>query len=163
MDDWQGFDETAYGWHSPDKAVAELERAYDSLVTLFGVVMPRPRIVVASKPDFVAWFASPRLLWAGDVEIGFSVESLCRGTVTVVATLVHEAAHYCNWLSRLCDCSRDQYHNDLFLARAESVGLTCDYSDRYGWATTQPGPELTARIEDLQIDPDVFRLYRRIK
>jgi hypothetical protein len=145
-------------------AIAELERIYERSVPLFrGVEMPRPVITIQSRGRIacLAWFIANR--WQdGETplcEINLAAETLARPTLEIGGSIVHEMAHYANWIKQIKDCTGNQYHNKHFRERAEAAGLICEKSNK-GWATTRVGDELAARLRDMSIDADAFRLYR---
>lgn len=57
-----------------------------------------------------------------------------------MATLLHEAAHAINFVRGVADCSRSQYHNKMFAAQAERLGLEANRVDHYGFASTRLRP-----------------------
>jgi predicted SprT family Zn-dependent metalloprotease len=145
-------------------AIAELERVYERCAGLFrGVEMPRPVITVQSRGRIacLAWFAADR--WKdGDAsvcEINLAAETLARPTLEIGGSMVHEMAHYANWIRKVRDTTGNQYHNKHFRAAAESVGLICEKSNK-GWATTTVGETLAGHLRGLSIDADAFRLFR---
>jgi hypothetical protein len=145
-------------------AIEELERVYERCAGLFrGVEMPRPVITVQSRGRVacLAWFAAER--WKdGDTsvcEINLAAETLARPTLEIGGSMVHEMAHYANWIDKIKDTTGNQYHNKHFRSRAETVGLICEKSNK-GWATTRVGDELASHLRGLSIDADAFRLFR---
>ena len=61
----------------------------------------------------------------------------------VLATLLHRAVHLANAFQWNQDCTSWSYHTLSFARLAEAVGfVTPRPHRRYGWAATQPGPEL---------------------
>lgn len=70
-------------------------------------------------------------------EILMSSESLARGAVATLTTLIHEAAHAANHATGTKDTSRQgRYHNKDFRDRAEAFGLTTESHDTIGFITT---------------------------
>ncbi|MFF3775614.1 hypothetical protein [Streptomyces sp. NPDC002232] len=73
-------------------------------------------------------------------EVFVTAESLLRGAVSTMETLVHEAAHGVNVVRKIDDCSISQYHNKAFKAVALELGMvytkTVDEKDKkkYGFA-----------------------------
>jgi hypothetical protein len=150
--------------NSVKDAITELERIYAALIPLFDKDMPQPVITIQSKgrKRCVAWFAGKK--WQNNEiepigEINFCAESLSRPDLDIGATMAHEMSHYANWLDDIKDCTVNQYHNENFKLRAESVGLICEKT-RSGWATTKAGADLMDRIYTLKINTDAFGLYR---
>ena len=87
-------------------------------------------------------------------EILLSGESLKRGPVATIGTLIHELAHaYCheNEIKDTSDSGR--WHNKKFKAVAEDMGLAIERADRIGFSvTTVPEPtqeKYKQAIEDL--------------
>ncbi|MFF2572670.1 hypothetical protein [Streptomyces sp. NPDC058084] len=73
-------------------------------------------------------------------EVFVTAESLLRGAVEAMETLVHEATHGVNVVRKVDDCSVSQYHNKNFKAVAMELGMvytkTVDPRDKkkYGFA-----------------------------
>ena len=64
-------------------------------------------------------------------------EGLVAGAASVLATLLHEAAHAAATARGIQDTSRQgRYHNQKFKAIAESFGLTIEHDARIGWSVT---------------------------
>lgn len=71
-------------------------------------------------------------------------EGLAAGAASVLATLLHEAAHAAAQARGIKDTSRQgRYHNQRFKSIAESFGLTIEHDDRIGWSLTAL-PQTTA-------------------
>jgi hypothetical protein len=70
-------------------------------------------------------------------EVVVVAEHLNRSAEDVVETLLHEAAHAMNFARGRKDCSASQYHNRVFKAAAEEVGLTVIQMPHYGFAQTR--------------------------
>ena len=74
-------------------------------------------------------------------ELFISGEGLIDGGRSVMATLVHEAAHGHSVANGIVDVSRGgRYHNSKFKTQAEAMGLELTYSKSLGWS----GSELSA-------------------
>ncbi|MFI9186856.1 hypothetical protein ACIGXG_32075 [Streptomyces goshikiensis] len=56
-------------------------------------------------------------------EVFVTAESLLRGAVSTMETLVHEAAHGVSTVRKIDDCSVSQYHNKHFKAVAMELGM----------------------------------------
>lgn len=64
-------------------------------------------------------------------------EGLAAGAASVLATLLHEAAHAAATARGIQDTSRQgRYHNQKFKTIAESFGLTIEHDARIGWSVT---------------------------
>ena len=92
-------------------------------------------------------FAASRWHTTADHELGevfVGGEGLARGASDVLATLLHEAAHALAAERRIKDTSRQgRYHNRLFKALAEELGLHVEHHPTLGWSPTTL-PDLTA-------------------
>lgn len=93
-------------------------------------------------------------------EINLAAEHLARGYEAAMETLVHELAHWANWLAKVKDCNASGYHNRHFKARAEALGLTVEKMGRHGWAYTNLGPELRKTVYGLHVNREAFALAR---
>lgn len=69
-------------------------------------------------------------------EVVVVAEHLDRGSVDILETLLHEAAHAMNFARSVKDCSKSQYHNERFKEAAEELGLEVARIPNYGWAQT---------------------------
>ena len=71
-------------------------------------------------------------------EINIGAGTLDRPIENTVATLLHEMVHmYNDTVLNVQDVSRGgTYHNKLFRSTAESHGLVCLRTDKYGWSDT---------------------------
>jgi len=83
--------------------------------------------------------------WAGGAhEILISGESLQRGAVATLGTLIHELAHAAANAKDVKDTSNNgRYHNKRFKAIAETMGITLEQAPTIGWSITSV-PEETA-------------------
>ncbi len=77
-------------------------------------------------------------------EVVVVAEHMNRGAEDILSTLLHEAAHAMNFHAGIRDVSKSAYHNKLFRAAAEGLGLKVERVDHYGYAETTV-PELTAQ------------------
>ncbi len=98
----------------------------------------------------------------GDLhEVILFAEYLNRTPAEVFGTLLHEAAHACNFVRKVKDCSASQYHNAEFRKTAEELGLKVKQMAPYGWALTTLKEETEKRwasqIEQLGKGIQVFR------
>lgn len=88
-------------------------------------------------------------------EIVLSGESLERGAVPTLGTLLHELAHAFNYEHEIKDVSDGgRYHNKDFRNTAERMGLSIEKADRIGFSVTTVPAETTsvwgAEINDLE-------------
>lgn len=81
-------------------------------------------------------------------EVVVIAEHLDRGPAEVLGTLLHEAAHALNFERGRNDCTKSQYHNQLFKAAAEEVGLTVENVRHYGYALTRLKPDTLKCYEE---------------
>lgn len=96
-------------------------------------------------------------------EIMLSGESLERGAVGTLGTLIHELAHAWNFENEVKDCSDSgRYHNTKFKETAERMGLVIEKADRIGWSTTTV-PEATQQryADELEALEEAITAYRR--
>ena len=95
-------------------------------------------------------------------EINIGAGTLDRPIENTVATLLHEMVHMMNdTILNVQDCSRKgTYHNKHFKATAESHGLICTRSEKYGWSDT--GSILSDRLINWILENNVqeIRLNR---
>lgn len=92
-------------------------------------------------------FAPERWVRGEDVvhELFIGGEGLSRGGVSVLGTLLHEAAHGAANSRAVKDTSRQgRYHNAKFREIAESFGLTLEHDKSIGWSLTTVPPETAA-------------------
>ena len=80
-------------------------------------------------------------------EIFVAGEVLARGAAPVVATVLHEGAHFLAAVRSVKDTSRGgRYHNQRFRQIAEQeMGLKLSYSSQRGWSDTEL-PNATAAL-----------------
>lgn len=79
-------------------------------------------------------------------------EGLARGGASVLATLIHEAAHGAARTRGIQDTSRQgRYHNTKFKAIAEEFGLSIEHDRTIGWSTTNL-PDATAASYAREVD-----------
>lgn len=79
-------------------------------------------------------------------EIFLAGESLERGAVATLGTILHELVHaYCD-ANEIKDTSNgNRYHNTKFKEKAEEFGLVIEKADMIGWSVTTV-PEATQEI-----------------
>lgn len=145
--------------------IKELERIYDAINHKFGFKYPRPIITIQTKgaaKNTLGWFGADR--WQRDKkeigEINICAESLNKNPVE---TLIHEMAHYSNYCEKKEDCNNAGYHNKEFKIKAENYGLNCEKNGRHGWAVTSVSEKLQIILNDLKINKEVFKLYRKTR
>jgi curved DNA-binding protein CbpA len=96
-------------------------------------------------------------------EIMISGEGLRRDPLSVLGTLLHEAAHALAAARGIQDTSRQgRYHNKKFKTCAEELGITVEHDQRIGWSlTTVPDETATAyerQLAALQIAMTLWRI-----
>lgn len=98
-------------------------------------------------------------------EVVLIAEYLQRTPQQVMEVLLHEAAHACNFVRGVKDCSSNQYHNRSFKLTAEELGLRVTQRRNYGFSCTDLQPETekrwAAQIERLGNEIRIFRRGRR--
>jgi hypothetical protein len=95
-------------------------------------------------------------------EIMVSGEGLRRDAASVLATLLHEAAHALAAARGIQDKSRQgRYHNKKFKAHAEELGISVEHDARLGWSiTTLPAHTATryaVQLADLHAAMTLWR------
>ena len=71
-------------------------------------------------------------------ELFIGGEGLMLGAESVMATLLHEAAHALAEARGIKDCSRNgRYHNSKFATIAREMGIEVSHSKELGWSDTQ--------------------------
>jgi len=84
-------------------------------------------------------------------EIMLSGESLKRGAVDVMGTLLHESAHALAEAREIKDTSRQgRYHNTKFKALGEELGIQLHEDKSIGWSPTTV-PSETAKLYKAEI------------
>ncbi len=98
-------------------------------------------------------------------EVVLVAEYLNRTANDVLEVLLHEAAHACNFVRGIKDCSANQYHNRAFRKTAEELGLHVEQRSHYGFARTSLTTETVKRwaeqIELLGREIQVSRRWKR--
>jgi hypothetical protein len=99
-------------------------------------------------------------------ELFISGEGLIDGGASVMATLIHEAAHGHALATGVSDVSRGgRYHNGEFRKIADSMGITTSYSKSLGWSTSTISDEgrkmYAAAIK--RLDAAISAHYRRLE
>jgi curved DNA-binding protein CbpA len=95
-------------------------------------------------------------------EIMISGEGLHRDAVSVLGTLLHEAAHALAAARGIKDTSRQgRYHNKHYKALAEELGITVEFDKTIGWSiTTVPGHTAERYADQLAALTDAMTLWR---
>ena len=96
-------------------------------------------------------------------EILLAGESLERGAVATLGTILHELTHaYCDANDIKDTSNGHRYHNTRFKDKAEEFGLVIEKADTIGWSvTTVPQSTIDTyrqEIEDLEARINVHRL-----
>jgi hypothetical protein len=90
------------------------------------------------KTAYLGWFFRGK--WkegkSNKNEINICPDTLKRPLEGVLETVIHEMAHYANYVKNITDCNANQYHNKHFKKRAESFGLTVTKVRNRGYAQT---------------------------
>lgn len=82
-------------------------------------------------------------------ELFIGGEGLQLGARSVLATLLHEAAHSAAATRGIKDTSRQgRYHNDRFRQIGEEFGLTLTHSRGLGWSDSELSDTITGRYAD---------------
>ena len=143
--------------------IKELERIYIAINNHFSFHYPHPIIVIqtkGSKKNTLGWFSAER--WQHNKkeisEITICAEELKKDPIE---TLIHEMSHYANHCEKVEDCNSQQYHNKYFKCKAENYGLNVEKDGRHGWSITSVSEKLQIILNDLKINKEVFKLYRK--
>jgi len=96
-------------------------------------------------------------------EISLSGESLERGAVATLGTILHESAHALAAGRGLKDTSREgRYHNKVFKAVAAEVGIDVAYDPKIGWSeTTVPDDTVKLYRAEVAALKKALKAYRR--
>lgn len=139
------------------ESVKAAQCAYDSIRDL---VPTLPRVVVTVQRQLVdgrqkhtahGWTTTVPVWTDTDsnesyLEVVLTAESLSRGAVSTLGTLLHEAAHVLNLTEGVRGCDSNGRHNKKFKATAEEVfGLTIT-ENHAGWSQTEISEETTKRF-----------------
>ena len=153
----------------------QIETLYQAFSLLnenkFENLLPTPTITIQSKgkrSDVTGW-CSVKPIWKTisdekSHEINISAEYADRPFLEIIETLLHEMVHLSNATQGIKDCSRNnQYHNNKFKEKAESIGMTVTHTDKLGWASTSLSEELINLIKSWKLDETVFDNARLIE
>jgi hypothetical protein len=96
-------------------------------------------------------------------EIMLSGESLARGAVDTLGTLLHECAHAIANTRGIQDTSNSgRYHNRKFKAIGEEVGIELEDAPTLGWSlTTVPESTQERYADEIAALAEVLTTYRR--
>lgn len=141
------------------RLAGQLEKLFRMLnEDLFGGQLETPIITIQSTPRAYGHYSVSKIWTVNGEEqkheINIGAGTLDREIEYTVGTLLHEMVHmYDDTVLNVQDSSRGgTYHNRLFKATAESVGLIVAKSDKYGWAHTSPSDALIEWILDHDIE-----------
>ena len=131
------------------RLAGQLEKIFRMLNNdFFDGVLDMPVITIQSTPRAYGHY-SVVPIWTinGEElkhEINVGAGTLDRDIDYTVATLLHEMCHMWNDTVRnISDVSRGStYHNKFFREAAETHGLKCSRSEKYGWSRTEPSNDL---------------------
>lgn len=95
-------------------------------------------------------------------EIFLAGESLERGAVGTLGTVLHELVHAYCYANEIQDTSNgNRYHNAKFRDKAEEFGLSIDKADTIGWSvTTVPQSTQETYAAELQALEDAIFVHR---
>lgn len=99
-------------------------------------------------------------------ELFVSGEGLIDGGRSVMATLLHEAAHGHALATNVIDVSRNgRYHNKKFKSQAEAMGIETTHSPALGWSTSTLSDEgaKTYAAAIKKLDAAISEHYRHIE
>lgn len=151
--------------------ISELHRAFKLFnEELFQGQLPEPAILIQSRGNkklTLGWCTVGKV-WKNEstheerYEINLVAEALNRGTLPVMATLLHEMVHLYNLDNGIKDTSRgNTYHNMKFKTMAEEHGLTVEHAEKIGWSVTTLQDETIDLINSAKFDEAVFSLGRK--
>lgn len=140
-----------------------LQRTYNDLnKDLFDNLLPDAVVSISSTPLINGHFTNGEVWNINDNklhEINLGAESLRRGTLSTVATLIHEMVHFYCYINKIQDTSRQgRYHNKNFKSQAEMRMLSVEHAESIGWSVTIPTEELKQYIKRKKY-PDT-KIYR---
>lgn len=134
------------------RAISALEHIYNSLnADFYDGQLPVPIITVQSKPGTYGHFTTAKVWRKKDdsaYELNVAAEVLDKPIEETLDTILHEMTHLFCREHGIQDTSRGgMYHNRRFREVAESHGLKCYQTGKYGW-NTAPTDELVAYALD---------------
>lgn len=97
-------------------------------------------------------------------ELFLGGESLARGAVATLGTLLHEAAHGVANSREVKDTSRQgRYHNAKFRTLAEEMGIEVSHDPTRGWSeTTVPETTISAYTVEVEMLQQAITAYRLV-
>ena len=135
----------AVGVKQYQETIEYISRLYDFInEKLFNVTLEKPVLTISpdEKNKAYGWITKGKL-WkengndGGMYEINLSAQFLNRPISEIACTLIHEMCHQWARENGFKDTARSgSFHNKLFKEIAESHGLSVEYSQGRGWATT---------------------------
>lgn len=141
------------------RLAGQLEKLFRMLnEDMFDGQLDTPIITIQSTPRAYGHYSVSKIWTVNGEEqkheINIGAGTLDREIEYTVGTLLHEMVHmYDDTVLNVQDSSRGgTYHNRIFKATAESVGLIVTKSDKYGWAHTSPSDTLIEWILDHDIE-----------
>ncbi len=133
---------------SMSRLANQLEKMFRAMnVDLFDGALDTPIITIIPTARAYAHY-TPYPAWTskgeGKREINIASGTLNRSLEAICASLLHEMCHmYNDTILNVSDTSRgNTYHNKLFKLAAESHGLICTRTEKYGWSHTEPSDTL---------------------
>lgn len=113
---------------------------------------PRATILVTRKTGRTMGHFTHAEIWKSGEEsfheIMVSANYFQRGARAILGTLLHETAHSLDLKSNRKGVTGDGYHNKIFKATAESLGLTITQAKGIGWSVTDVSDECAERWSD---------------
>ena len=110
---------------------------------------PRTTILVTRRTGRTMGHFTHAEIWkAGEEsfrEIMISANYFSRGARAILGTLLHETAHSLDLQAERRGVSGDGYHNKIFKATAEGLGLTITNAQGIGWSVTDVSDECAER------------------
>ena len=148
------------------RLAGQLEKLFRMLNDdFFDGALTMPVITIQSTPrayGHVSAYNAWSVKGDGAKELNIGAGTLYRPIENTIATMLHEMCHLYNMdVLKVQDCSRGgTYHNTNFKSAAESHGLICNRSDRYGWSDTST--DLSDELIEWVLSNDIpeIRLYR---
>ena len=162
------------GLHTPGVDVFVISRVLAVLEDIWAAIrarhpeIPAVVVIIASGTEHrqARWGHHAPNRWVtgtqARAEIMISGEGLHRGSRSVLATLLHEAAHALAAARDIQDTSRQgRYHNKHFKTHANELGITVAFDKQFGWSdTTLPDTTATAYEWQLAALEDALTLWR---
>jgi len=124
------------------RLAGQLERIFNALnQDFYNGELETPTITIQNTPrayGHVSTWDAWNVKGCGKKELNVGAGTLNRPLEATVSTILHEMAHLYNLdVLNVQDCSRSgTYHNKFFKQTAESHGLICTRTEKYGWSDT---------------------------